>query len=66
MLSHSNMDHQIDHMMECKPLPEVEVKTLCNEARAILVGEWNMQLVMISNASSTISSISFNLLIFIF
>ncbi|CAN1321180.1 Serine/threonine-protein phosphatase PP2A-2 catalytic subunit [Linum perenne] len=29
--------------MECKPLPEAEVKTLCDQAKAILVEEWNVQ-----------------------
>uniref|UniRef100_A0A2N9IMP9 Calcineurin-like phosphoesterase domain-containing protein n=1 Tax=Fagus sylvatica TaxID=28930 RepID=A0A2N9IMP9_FAGSY len=29
--------------MECKLLPEAEVKTLCEQARAILVEEWNVQ-----------------------
>ena len=29
--------------MECKLLPEAEVKRLCDQARAILVEEWNVQ-----------------------
>jgi serine/threonine-protein phosphatase 2A catalytic subunit len=43
MPSHSDLDRQIEHLMECKPLPEAEVKTLCDQARAILVEEWNVQ-----------------------
>ena len=45
MTSHANMDHQIKHLIECKPLHEAEVKTLCDQARAILVEEWNVQTV---------------------
>ncbi|GMY20353.1 protein phosphatase 2A [Fagus crenata] len=30
-------------MMECKLLPEAKVKMLCDQARAILVEEWNVQ-----------------------
>lgn len=41
--SHSDLDRQIDHLMQCKPLSEAEVKTLCEQARAILVEEWNVQ-----------------------
>ncbi|KAH9709235.1 serine/threonine-protein phosphatase PP2A-2 catalytic subunit [Citrus sinensis] len=36
MPSHGDLDRQIEHLMECKPLPEAEVKTLCDQARAIL------------------------------
>ncbi|MBA0805752.1 hypothetical protein Gohar_005243 [Gossypium harknessii] len=43
MPSHGDLDRQIEHLMQCKPLPEVEVKTLCEQARAILVEEWNVQ-----------------------
>lgn len=43
MPSHADLDHQIEHLMECKPLPEAEVKILCDQARAILVEEWNVQ-----------------------
>jgi hypothetical protein len=43
MPSHADLDRQIEHLMECKPLPEAEVKTLCDQARAILVEEWNVQ-----------------------
>lgn len=43
MPSQSDLDRQIEHLMDCKPLPEAEVKTLCDQARAILVEEWNVQ-----------------------
>lgn len=43
MPSHGDLDRQIEHLMECKTLPEAEVKTLCEQARAILVEEWNVQ-----------------------
>uniref|UniRef100_A0A5B7BIA9 Serine/threonine-protein phosphatase n=1 Tax=Davidia involucrata TaxID=16924 RepID=A0A5B7BIA9_DAVIN len=43
MPSHADLDRQIEHLMECKPLTEAEVKTLCEQARAILVEEWNVQ-----------------------
>ena len=43
MPSHADLDRQIEHLMECKPLSEAEVKTLCDHARTILVEEWNVQ-----------------------
>lgn len=43
MPSHADLDRQIEQLMECKPLTEAEVKTLCDQARAILVEEWNVQ-----------------------
>ncbi|OWM89599.1 hypothetical protein CDL15_Pgr024347 [Punica granatum] len=43
MPSHADLDRQIEQLMECKPLSEAEVKTLCDQARAILVEEWNVQ-----------------------
>ncbi|KAK8703167.1 hypothetical protein V6N13_021494 [Hibiscus sabdariffa] len=43
MPSHGDLDRQIDHLMQCKPLSEAEVKTLCEQARTILVEEWNVQ-----------------------
>lgn len=43
MPAHADLDRQIEHLMECKTLPEAEVKTLCEQARAILVEEWNVQ-----------------------
>lgn len=38
-----DVDVQIEQLMECKALSEAEVKTLCEQARAILVEEWNVQ-----------------------
>lgn len=43
MLSHGDLDRQIEYLMQCKPLTESEVKALCEQARAILVEEWNVQ-----------------------
>lgn len=43
MPSHSDLDRQIEQLMECKPLTEAEVRTLCDQARAILMEEWNVQ-----------------------
>ncbi|GMH18687.1 hypothetical protein Nepgr_020528 [Nepenthes gracilis] len=43
MSSHTDLDHQIEQLMECKPLSEDEEKTLCDQTRAILVEEWNVQ-----------------------
>ncbi|RVX10623.1 Serine/threonine-protein phosphatase PP2A-2 catalytic subunit [Vitis vinifera] len=43
MPSHADLDRQIEHLMECKPLSESEVKTLCDQARTILVEEYNVQ-----------------------
>lgn len=41
----ADVNRQIEQLMECKPLTESEVKTLCDQARAILVEEWNVQRV---------------------
>ncbi|GJY56553.1 serine/threonine-protein phosphatase PP2A-2 catalytic subunit [Tanacetum coccineum] len=43
MPSHTDIDRQIAQLMECKALSEGEVKTLCEQARAILVEEYNVQ-----------------------
>lgn len=43
MPGHGDLDRQIEQLMECKPLAEAEVKVLCDQARAILVEEWNVQ-----------------------
>ncbi|CAJ1939980.1 unnamed protein product [Sphenostylis stenocarpa] len=43
MPSHADLERQIEQLMECKPLSESEVKTLCDQARAVLVEEWNVQ-----------------------
>jgi len=38
-----NLDRQIEHLLECKPLPEAEVKALCEKAKEILTTESNVQ-----------------------
>lgn len=43
MPGHGDLDRQIEQLMECKPVSEAEVKALCDQARAILVEEWNVQ-----------------------
>ncbi|CAN1216436.1 Serine/threonine-protein phosphatase PP2A catalytic subunit [Linum perenne] len=43
MPSTADLDRQIEHLMQCKPLSEAEVKALCEQARAVLVEEWNVQ-----------------------
>ncbi|OAY64063.1 serine/threonine-protein phosphatase PP2A-1 catalytic subunit [Ananas comosus] len=43
MPSHADLDRQIELLRECKYLPEAEVKTLCEQAKAILMEEWNVQ-----------------------
>lgn len=43
MPGHGDLDRQLEQLMECKPLSEAEVKILCEQARAILVEEWNVQ-----------------------
>lgn len=43
MPSGGDLERQIEHLMECKYLPEEEVKALCDQARAILVEEANVQ-----------------------
>jgi len=39
----TNLDRQIEHLLECKPLPEAEVKALCEKAKEILTTESNVQ-----------------------
>ncbi|RRT72793.1 hypothetical protein B296_00034147 [Ensete ventricosum] len=43
MPSYVDLDRQIEQLRECKFLSEAEVKALCDQARAILVEEWNVQ-----------------------
>ncbi len=43
MPSYADVDRQIEQLTECKPLSELEVKNLCEQARSILVEEWNVQ-----------------------
>ncbi|BAT10804.1 Os10g0410600 [Oryza sativa Japonica Group] len=37
------LDAQIEQLMECRPLSEPEVKTLCEKAKEILMEESNVQ-----------------------
>ncbi|CAD8120429.1 unnamed protein product [Paramecium sonneborni] len=39
----NNLDHQIQHLYQCKPLPEQEVKMICEKAKEILIEESNVQ-----------------------
>jgi serine/threonine-protein phosphatase 2A catalytic subunit len=43
MPSHGDLDRQIAQLRECKHLLEAEVKALCEQAKAILMEEWNVQ-----------------------
>jgi serine/threonine-protein phosphatase 2A catalytic subunit len=43
MPSHADLDRQISQLRDCKFLPEAEVKALCEQAKAILMEEWNVQ-----------------------
>lgn len=40
---YGNLDRQIAQLFECKPLPEAEVKQLCEKAKEILMEESNVQ-----------------------
>ncbi|KAJ4808660.1 Serine/threonine-protein phosphatase [Rhynchospora pubera] len=40
---HADLDRQIEQLRECKYLSEAEVKALCEQAKAILMEEWNVQ-----------------------
>jgi serine/threonine-protein phosphatase 2A catalytic subunit len=37
------LDTQIDQLRECRPLPEDNIKALCEKAKEILVNESNVQ-----------------------
>ncbi|PIA60001.1 hypothetical protein AQUCO_00400705v1 [Aquilegia coerulea] len=41
--SHGHIDEQISQLMQCKPLSEQEVRTLCEKAKEILMDESNVQ-----------------------
>ena len=43
MPSHADLDREISQLRECKFLAEAEVKALCEQAKAILMEEWNVQ-----------------------
>lgn len=40
---YAELDRQIEQLMKCQPLPENEVKALCDKAREILIEESNVQ-----------------------
>lgn len=40
-----NLDKQIQHLYQCKPLPENEVKQICEKAKEILIEESNVSAV---------------------
>ncbi|KAL5720314.1 protein-serine/threonine phosphatase [Ranunculus cassubicifolius] len=41
--THGHLDEQISQLMQCKPLSEQEVRTLCDKAKEILMEESNVQ-----------------------
>jgi hypothetical protein len=41
--SHTDLDHQISQLRDSKFMPAVEVKALCEQAKVILIEEWNVQ-----------------------
>ena len=40
---YKELDAQIESLVKCSPLPEAEVKVLCDKAREILQAESNVQ-----------------------
>lgn len=40
---YGDLDSQIEQLMNCQPLPQSEVKTLCDKAKEILMNESNVQ-----------------------
>lgn len=42
---YGSLDAQIEQLLKCQPLPEQDVKDLCDKAREILVEESNVQAV---------------------
>lgn len=43
--SYKDLDSQIEQLMQCKPLQEADVKSLCAKAQEIFVKESNVQAV---------------------
>ncbi|XP_022876445.1 serine/threonine-protein phosphatase PP2A-2 catalytic subunit-like isoform X1 [Olea europaea var. sylvestris] len=43
--THGNLDEQIAQLMQCKPLSEPEVRTLCEKAKETLMEESNVQCI---------------------
>ena len=42
-LPHGDLDASIQQLLKCQPLPELDVKVLCDRAREILIEESNVQ-----------------------
>ena len=42
-LPHGDLDASIQQLLKCQPLPEPDVKVLCDRAREILIEESNVQ-----------------------
>jgi len=42
---YTDLDRQIEQLMQCKPLAEADVKALCAQAQEIFVEESNVQAV---------------------
>ena len=42
-LPHGDLDASIEQLLKCQPLPEPDVKVLCDRAREILIEESNVQ-----------------------
>jgi hypothetical protein len=34
--------YEVEQLLDCKFMPAVEVKALCEQAKAILIEEWNV------------------------
>jgi len=45
MVGFSDLDRQIEQLLNCEPISEKEVKDLCSKAREILLEESNVQRV---------------------
>ncbi|GBG93318.1 hypothetical protein CBR_g64516, partial [Chara braunii] len=43
MNPYADLDRQLDQLLECKPLPEMQVKQLCEKAKEVLLEEANVQ-----------------------
>jgi len=39
----AKLDNHIDVLLGCKPLPESQIKILCDKAKEILINESNVQ-----------------------
>ncbi|KAF0912025.1 hypothetical protein E2562_012941 [Oryza meyeriana var. granulata] len=48
---HGGLDNQIERLMQCKPLPEPEVRALCENAKEILMEESNIQEDSVASSS---------------